>query len=129
VKVAYVWLALFSAHSDFHVFATSDRLSPDLNLFPPLPSTNSSSLFLFCPEDEAVVLLVLIPDQSSEPHCSLTDFLFSNTPARDFPSCPKFHASSEMCDGVQVPVNSNLLMMEPLSDAFDSAFFTQLGKS
>jgi hypothetical protein len=34
-----------------------------------------------------------------------------------------------MCDGVRVPVDSNLLMMEPLSDAFDSPFFTQLGKS
>jgi hypothetical protein len=27
-----------------------------------------------------------------------------------------------MCDGVRVPVDSNLLMMEPLSDALDSPF-------
>jgi hypothetical protein len=32
-----------------------------------------------------------------------------------------------MCDSVRV--DSNLLIMEPLSDAFNSSFFTQLGKS
>ena len=51
----------FSASTVTSTSVTVDWLSIDLDPFPLLSSTNSSSLFLFCPEDEIVVLLVLIP--------------------------------------------------------------------
>ena len=51
----------FSASTVISTSATIDRLSIDLDLFPRLLSTNSLSLFIFCPEDEIIVLLVLIP--------------------------------------------------------------------
>jgi hypothetical protein len=31
-----------------------------------------------------------------------------------------------MCDGAQGPIDSNLLIMEPLSNAYDLYFFGQL---
>ncbi len=53
--------SLFSASAVIPTSATIDRLSIDLVLVLLLPSTNSLPLFIFYPEDEIVVLLVLIP--------------------------------------------------------------------
>ena len=114
------------------------RSSPDLDLFIPLPSADPSSLFLFCPED-IDVLLVLIPRPVNRAVLLLNlpvrllvleyawlDSALSSTLEdllESLRGAPNFKPPSQMRNSVCAPVDSNLLMMEPFSNAFNPSFF------